>query len=318
MNLKFKNALVTGGAGFIGSHLVDALLKKGCNVTVIDNLSTGNLSNLKEVYEHITFYHDDIRNQKILQKVSKNCDVIFHEAALVSVPQSVDDPVDSAMINELGTLNVLEAARQNNVKKVVLASSCAVYGDDPVLPKEEKMVPKPQSPYAVQKLAGEFYARLYSELYNLETVCLRYFNVFGPRQDPSSPYSGVISIFMTKAAQGVNPVIFGDGNQYRDFVFVKDVIRANLLAATSENISGRALNIGTGKFVRIKELWEIISQMAKTRINPEYKPSRPGDILESVADINNAKKNLGFVPDYPFEKGIEATYNYYLTANEHE
>ncbi len=212
----------------------------------------------------------------------------------------------------------MEAARQNHVKKVVLASSCAVYGDDPVLPKEEKMFPKPQSPYAVQKLTGEFYAHLYAELYNLETVCLRYFNVFGPRQDPSSPYSGVISLFMTKASDRKKPVIYGDGNQYRDFIFVKDVVRANLLAATAENIGGQIFNVGTGKFVRINRLWEIISRLADIKIKPEYQLSRPGDITESVASIDRTRKQLGFKPGYIFEKGLEITYDYYLTANRHK
>ena len=235
---KIKKAIVTGGAGFIGSHLVDALVSADCDVTVLDNLSTGNLLNLNHIENRITFYKGDIRDQKILYKASKDCDIIFHQAAVVSVSQTVDNPVDSAMVNDMGTLFVLEAARKNNVKRVVSASSCAIYGDDPDLPKRENMNPKPQSPYAVQKLAGEFYARLYFELYNLETVCLRYFNVYGPRQDPSSLYSGVISIFMTKASNRNTPVIYGDGNQYRDFIFAKDVVKANLLAANGSKAQG--------------------------------------------------------------------------------
>jgi len=318
MYFKFNKALVTGGAGFIGSHLVDGLLAKGCQVTVIDDLSTGNLANLEHVKKHITFYQGDIRNQELLTQAASNCDVIFHLAAMVSVPRTVDNPVDSAMINEMGSLFVLEAARQNNIKRVVFSSSCAVYGDDPEIPKHENMSPKPQSPYAVQKLSSEFYARLYLDLYNLETVCLRYFNVYGPRQDPSSPYSGVISIFMTKAASNSPPVIYGDGNQYRDFIFVKDVVRANLLAANTDEARGKIFNIGTGGFVRVAQLWGMISKLTDLKIEPEYKPSRAGDIIESVADIAFAKKVLGFEPEYSFEKGLEITFNYYLTTNKHE
>lgn len=318
MNLKFKKALVTGGAGFIGSHLVDGLLSEGCEVTVLDNLSTGRLSNLNQIKEHITFYKADIRDRETLEKAARDCDVIFHQAAVVSVPRTVDNPVDSAMVNEMGTLFVLEAARKNDVKRVVLASSSAVYGDDPVLPKHENMNPKPQSPYAVQKLSGEFYARLYLDLYSLKTVSLRYFNVYGPRQDPSSHYSGVISIFMNRACSKEAPVIYGDGNQYRDFVFVKDVVRFNLLAANTDKASGKTFNVGTGRFVRINRLWERISQLAGFNIEPKYEPPRAGDIMESVASIDYAGKTLGFKPEYSFEKGLEETFEYYLTANKHE
>ena len=312
MNLKFSKVLVTGGAGFIGSHLVDALLSEGCEVAVIDDLSTGRLSNLEHIKERITFYKDDIRNKEILTKAARDCDIIFHQAAMVSVPKTVDNPVESAMVNELGTLFVLEAARTNNVKQVVLASSCAVYGDDSDIPKHENIDPRPQSPYAVQKLTGEFYALLYFELYDLETVCLRYFNVYGPRQDSSSPYSGVISIFMTKASSKSPPVIYGDGNQYRDFVFVKDAVKANLLAANANEAKGKTFNVGTGRLVRINSLWEMISQLAGFNIEPGYEKSRPGDILGSVASINHAKTVLGFEPEYSLEKGLEETFKWYM------
>ena len=287
-------------------------------MTVLDNLSTGHLSNLRHIESRITFYKGDIRDQDILIKASKNCDIIFHQAAVVSVPQTVDNPIDSAMVNDMGTLFVLEVARKNNIKRVVLASSCAIYGDDPEIPKHEEMRPKPQSPYAVQKLTGEFYARLYFELYGLETVCLRYFNVYGPRQDPSSPYSGVISIFMTKASVKKTPLIYGDGNQYRDFIFVKDVVKANLLAANGTEAKGKIFNIGTGRYIRVNELWEIISQLAGNNIKPKYKPDRSGDIRESVANIDYARKVLGFKPEYSFEKGLKETFEYYLTTNEHK
>ena len=311
MKLKFNKALVTGGAGFIGSHLVDALLSEGNEVTVLDNLSTGRLSNLEHIIDRITFYQGDLRNQEILTNAAKDCDIIFHQAAVVSVPSTVDDPVDSAMVNEIGTLLVLEAARKNNIKKVIFASSCAVYGDDPDIPKHESMTPKPKSPYAVQKLSGEFYARLYFDLFSIESVCLRYFNVYGPRQDPSSPYSGVISIFMTQAFAKKTPVIYGDGNQYRDFVFVKDVVRFNLLAASADEAIGKTFNVGTGKFTRINRLWEMIRRLEGFNIEPEYERARPGDIRESVASIDYAKKTLGFEPEYSFENGLKETFDWY-------
>jgi len=315
MKLKYKKALVTGGAGFIGSHLVDALLSEGCAVTVLDNLSTGRLSNLEQAIDRITFYQGDLRNQEILINAAKDCDIIFHQAAVVSVPLTVDDPVDSAMVNEMGTLLVLEAARKNNIKKVVLASSCAVYGDDPDIPKHETMTPNPKSPYAVQKLAGEFYARLYFDLFGLEPVCLRYFNVYGSRQDPSSPYSGVISIFMAKASSKKTPVIYGDGNQYRDFVFVKDVVRFNLLAASSDEAIGKTFNVGTGNVTRISRLWEMIRRIEGFNIEPEYERARPGDIRESVASIDYAKKTLGFKPEVSFENGLKETFDWYMNKN---
>lgn len=311
MSIKFKNALVTGGAGFIGSHLVDALLSEGCAVTVLDNLSTGHLYNLKHIKDSITFYKGDIQDAKTLMKTVRYCDVVFHQAAVVSVPQTVEQPVESARVNDIGTLMVLDAARKNNVKRVVIASSCAVYGEAPNLPKTEDMRPRPFSPYAVQKLTGEFHARLYHDLYKLETVCLRYFNVYGPRQDPSSPYSGVISIFMNKAVSKEPPLIYGDGNQYRDFVFVRDVVRANILAATSEGAGGSIFNVGTGNSVRISRLWEEICRMSGSNIAPIYEAPRPGDIRESLADVSLVKSVLGFEPEYSFQKGLEMTFDWY-------
>ena len=311
MEYKFKNPLVTGGAGFIGSHLVDSLIEKGCKVTVLDNLSTGSLYNLAHINDRITFIQGDIRDYETVIKAAKGCDVIFHQAAMVSVPQTVKEPVDSAMVNDMGTLFVLESARKNNIKRVVLASSCAVYGDYPQVPKDENMNPEPLSPYAVQKLAGEMYAGLYPDLYGIETVCLRYFNVYGPRQDPSSPYSGVISIFMKKAILNEPPVIYGDGNQYRDFVFVKDVVRANLLAAYAENAGGKVFNVGTGVFIDINRLWDMIRRISGVNIKPEYKPLRPGDILKSVASIDRAKADLSFESEYIFENGLAETFKWY-------
>ncbi len=306
-----KQALVTGGAGFIGSHLVDALLDDGCEVVVLDNLSTGHLSNLEHVYKDIDFREGDIRDLETMKQSATGCDVIFHLAAVVSVPQTVADPVHSAQVNDLGTLNVLETARLQKVKRVVLASSCAVYGDDPEIPKHEGMLLRPQSPYAVQKLTNELNARLYAELYGLDTVCLRYFNVFGPRQDPSSPYSGVISIFMTRAVENEAPIIYGDGRHFRDFIYVKDVVGANLLAAAAQKAGGKIVNIGTGCHVRISRVWESISALAGVRLQPFFENARPGDIVESVADIQIAGSLLGFEPQYSFQEGLERTFNWY-------
>jgi len=307
----FRKVLVTGGAGFIGSHLVDALVEQGCAVNVLDDLSSGNFANIAHHRKSIDFQQGDIRDLDTLRRMAAGCDVIFHQAAVVSVPQTVADPVGSAAVNDTGTLMVLEAARQASVKRVVLASSCAVYGDDPEIPKHEQMQVKPQSPYAVQKFTNELYAKLYAELYGLATVCLRYFNVFGPRQDPSSPYSGVISIFMTRAAASMRPVIYGDGSQYRDFVFVKDVVQANLKAAAADQVDGEVLNVGTGRFIRIQDLWRRTAAMAGVDLAPEYAPQRKGDILESVADIRKASHRLGFKPVYAFADGLRITYDWY-------
>jgi nucleoside-diphosphate-sugar epimerase len=311
MQIDFKNALVTGGAGFIGSHLVDALVSAGCKVTVLDNLSTGNLLNLGPLTDQITFYKNDIRQLEMLEKAAEGCDVIFHLAAVVAVQQTISNPVESTMINDIGTLNVLEAARAKNVRRVVLASSCAVYGDDPRLPKLETMTPRPASPYAVHKLSAEHYARVYFELFGLETVSLRFFNVYGPRQDPSSPYSGVISIFMAKAASNQVPVIYGDGNQSRDFVYVKDVVKANLLAAGADNLAGNVLNIGSGSYVLINRLWELIASLGGQRLAPKYEPARNGDILHSVAGMELTRSILNFKNDFTLEQGLEMTFDWY-------
>ncbi|HIJ55521.1 MAG TPA: SDR family oxidoreductase [Deltaproteobacteria bacterium] len=311
MKLNFQRALVTGGAGFIGSHLVEALIENKCDVVVLDNLSSGNPSNLLPFKDRITFKEGDIRDRDMLSKAACGCDAVFHLAAVVSVPQTVEEPVDSAMVNDIGTLFVLEAARTLNIKRVVLSSSCAVYGDDPELPKNESMNVKPLSPYGVQKLNGEHYARIYCDLYGVKTACLRYFNVFGPRQDPSSPYSGVISIFMTKSINAETPVIFGDGNQSRDFVFVKDVVRANLLAANNDRAAGLVFNVGTGRSMTINELWRLTSGLSGFHGEPTHLDSRPGDIYASLGDTRRAESDLGFKAEYDFEQGLALTFQWY-------
>ncbi len=299
--------LVTGGAGFIGSHIVDALARRGDEAVVYDNLSTGRMSNLDGAGDRIVFVRGDIRDCDALVAASRKCDLAFHLAAMVSVPQTVEAPLESCRINEEGTLNVFEACRKNKVGRVVFSSSCAVYGDAPGLPKSETMLPKPQTPYAVQKLAGEHYARMYFELYGLETACLRYFNVFGPRQDPSSPYSGVISIFMDTAKRRGTPVIYGDGSQTRDFIYVEDVVEANLLAAETPGAAGMVFNIGNGAQIEISALWEQIRRINDIRTNPEYAPPRAGDILKSEADTESARRVLNFKPKYSVYEGLKIT-----------
>ncbi len=311
MDVPFRKALVTGGAGFIGSHLADALVESGVEVVVVDNLATGHRDNLDRIADRITFLEGDIRDRNLMDRAAEGCEVVFHQAAVVSVPQTVADPVTSAEVNELGTLAVLEAARAKKARRVVLASSSAVYGDDPEMPKRESQRPKPLSPYAVQKLAGEYYAGLYAGLYGLETVCLRYFNVFGPRQDPSSPYSGVISIFMAKSAAGEAPSIHGNGEQYRDFVYVADVVAANLLSAVREGAAGGVFNVGTGRSITINRLWETVRDLSGISLAPAHGPPRAGDIVASVSSIDHARQVLGFSPRFTFEEGLRKTHNWY-------
>ncbi len=314
--MDLEQVLVTGGAGFIGSHLVDALVAKGCRVRVLDDLSTGKPGNLSGVEDQIEFHLGDIGELPLVMDLATGCDAIFHLAAEVSVPRTVENPVASALINEMGTLNVLEAARKKRVPRVVFSSSCAVYGDGVDAPKREEMAPEPLSPYAVQKLTGEHYARLYHDLYGVGAVALRYFNVYGPRQDPSSPYSGVISIFMTRAVSRETPVIYGDGGQYRDFVFVKDVVAANLLAAETPGAAGRVFNVGTGSFVTVNDLWRNLCQLTGIAVSPEYRPPRPGDIRKSVAAFDRFKKMLGFEPSFDFAKGLALTLDWYERRKE--
>ena len=315
MKLPFKSALVTGGAGFIGSHLVEALVLSGCRVAVLDNLSSGRYANLEHLEGRFSFYPEDIRNRASLDAAIENCEVIFHLAAVVSVPQTIKNPVGSAAVNDMGTLHVLDAARQNKVKRIVFSSSCAVYGDDPRLPKREDMHPKPLSPYAAQKLAAEYYAKVFCALYGIETAVLRYFNVYGPRQDPSSPYSGVISIFMTNALQKNPAVIYGNGNQSRDFIYVQDVVRANLLAATAEHAGGQVINIGSGSSVTINKLWQAISALCGLSLEPQYAAKRPGDIIKSLAGVDKARSFLGFESEVSFTEGLELTLEWYRTRD---
>lgn len=301
--------LVTGGAGFIGSHLVDHLLMRGDRVRVLDNLSTGHLENLAGVMDKIEFIEGDVRDEGVVHKATAGVDLVFHLAAMVSVPESMEKPIEAELINAVGTLNILNTIKRGGVRRLVLSSTCAVYGDEPTLPKMEVMRPYPQSPYAVSKLAAEAYCRFFNESFGQEAAILRYFNVYGPRQDPSSPYSGVISIFVDKILQGIRPSIFGDGEQTRDFVFVKDVVRANLLASEIPAAAGKVFNIGTGRPVSINQLLKTLSHVLQCDLKPDYKPARPGDIRHSFADPTLARSLLGWSARISLEEGLQQLVN---------
>jgi UDP-glucose 4-epimerase len=310
--------LVTGGAGFIGSHIVDALIERGHDVVVLDNLSSGHRENLTQVMDRISFIEGDVRDPETCLTAAEGCDGIFHEAALVSVADSIARPCDNHDINISGTLNILEAARTCGVKRVVVASSAAVYGNSPELPKHEEMLPEPMSPYAVAKITGEHYLRTYAELYGLEGVALRYFNVYGPRQDPSSPYSGVISIFAERVRQGLPVTIHGDGRQTRDFIHVADVVSANLLAMTMDfpaisnpqlqTANFSALNVATGKPHSLLELLGHLEEAAGKTVERSFAPVREGDIRHSVANISRME-STGWMPTVGFSSGLTVMLN---------
>lgn len=302
---------ITGGCGFIGSHVAEELVGKGQSVVIYDNLSSGYEKNIAHIKDKCDFIKGDIRDEQLLTDSMKGADYVFHYAALVSVFDSVDRPQDNNSINITGTLNVLLAAKTNKVKRVVLASSAAVYGNDPVLPKNEKMLPQPESPYAIGKITGEYYMRVFASLYNVEAVCLRFFNVFGPRQDPSSMYSGVISKFTDTLKKKEIPKIFGDGKQTRDFVYVKDIVQANLLAMHSDKVGkGEVFNAATSKASSLIELLNTINGILNLDIKPEFHESRSGDIRHSYASIDSAKEVLGYSPNYTLEKGLEGLLSY--------
>jgi UDP-glucose 4-epimerase len=298
------NCLVVGGAGFIGSHLVEALVGRGDTVRVLDDLSTGHLHNLAGVDGKFEFIRGDILDEETMRRAMTGIDRVFHLAAMVSVPQSMVQPAKAELVNALGTLNVLLSAREEGVRRVVLSSTSAVYGDEPTLPKIETMPPCPKSPYAISKLAAEHYCQLFTDAFGLETAILRYFNVFGPRQDPSSAYSGVISIFADKMARGESPLIYGDGEQTRDFVFVTDVVQANLLAAEHPQAAGRIFNIGAGQAVSINHLFRTMADIYRVDLSPHYQPARSGDIRHSYCDPVAARDGLGWSAQVDFETGL--------------
>lgn len=296
-------ALVTGGAGFIGSHIVERLLNDGHKVVVLDDFSTGHRHNLP-VHDALTIIEGDISNYDTVKQCMACVDWVFHKAAVASVPRTVNDPVGSSLINYLGTLHLLEAARDHNVKRFVFASSAALYGDDPTLPKQESMRPVTLSPYAVDKLASESACGMYSRLYGLETVCLRYFNVYGPRQDPSSPYSGVISIFTNKLSHNEIPTIYGDGEQTRDFVFVSDVVEANIRAVTEKGCTGQFFNIACANKISLNRLLKTLCELYEVELNARYEEARQGDIKHSYANIDKAETLLNWSPRIELKEGL--------------
>ena len=307
VNSKERLALVTGGAGFIGGHLVEGLLRAGWLVRVIDDLSAGSEQNLAHAMDRIEFTRGDIRDADLLGRIMDGVEVVFHHAAMASVPGSIAMPLLSNSINADGTLLVLEAARQSGVRRVVYAASSAVYGNSEVLPKVETLPAAPLSPYALQKYTGEVYCRLYSAFYGLETVALRYFNVFGPRQDPNSDYAAVIPCFVTAAVAGKPPVIYGDGDQTRDFIYVKNAVQANLLAADAERASGAVINIAAGKRTSLNGLWQSIRKIVGTDLEASYAAPREGDVRDSVADLALASDLLGYDPSVGLDEGLAGT-----------
>ncbi len=306
-----KKVLVTGGAGFIGSNLVRELLNRGYSVKVLDNFSSGKRDNLKPFGKDIELIEGDIRSYHIVREAVKDTDVVFHQAALPSVPRSVKDPITSNEVNVNGTLNVLDASVSASVRRVIYASSSSVYGDNPELPKHEGMLPNPLSPYAVSKLAGEKYCSVFSRIYGLETIALRYFNVFGPNQDPTSQYSAVIPKFIKAVSNDESPVIFGDGEQSRDFTFVSNVVEANILASAASCESGIAINCACSGQITLNELVEHINRLLGKNIRPIYADPRTGDIKHSFADIKMAREKINFSPSVDFEKGLELTVTSY-------
>jgi len=305
-----KKALVTGGAGFIGSHIAHRLLELGHQVVVLDNFSTGRRENLAHIAKDVQIIEGDVRDPAKVAEATAGCTLVFHEAAIVSVPYSVEHPEESNDVNIRGTMHVLQAARKAGAKRVVFASSAAIYGEEPTLPKVESMLPEPLSPYGIEKITGEHYLATWSGLFGVETVALRYFNVFGPRQDPRSPYSGVISIFVDRILAGKPITFFGDGGQTRDFVYVANVVDANVLAATRDGVSGRRFNVACGQRTTLLELADMIGRAADKPVEKAFADPRAGDIRHSVADIAPARAELGYEPKVGVEEGLRHLVDY--------
>src|SRR5512135_118584 len=306
-----KRALVTGGAGFIGSHLAEGLLKHGYQVRVLDNFATGRRDNLAHVANDIELMEGDVRNLTTVRTAVRNVDVVFHEAALPSVERSVKNPLESNEVNIAGTLNVLVAARDANVGRVVYAASSAAYGNTLSLPKEESMTPDPLSPYAIGKLAGEQYMKVFTQLYGLSTVSLRYFNVFGPRQDPTTQYAGVIAKFTTCALEGKPYPVYGDGEQSRDFTYVENVVLSNLLAVEAQLDHSPLLNIAYGERTTLNQILKMLNEVTNQNLPAHYGPERAGDVRHSHANLERAKKVLGYAPTVDVREGLRRTLEWY-------
>jgi UDP-glucose 4-epimerase len=306
-----RTFLVTGGAGFIGSHIAETLVRRGDRVRVLDNLCTGHLSNMDSFRDKIEFIEGDVTDAKVVDQAVKGVDCIFHEAALASVPLSVERPLDSHAACVTGVVTILDAARRAGVRRVVYAASSAAYGDQPTSSKRETDLPAPLSPYAAAKLSGELYCQAFWSSFGLETVAIRYFNVFGPRQDPHSQYSAVIPLFITAMLAGKQPVIYGDGRQSRDFSFVANVVHANLLAADAPNVAGRTINAADGRSIDLLKLMEMLNRQLGLNVPPQFAPPRLGDVRESQADITLARRLLAYEPQVDFEEGLRQSIDYY-------
>ena len=303
--------VVTGGAGFIGSNTVDELVRRGHSVVVLDDLSAGKEDNLAEIRNKITFIKGSITDIEVVRKAMHEAEYVLHLGARTSVPRSVKDPIETNKINIEGTLNVLVAAKELKVKRVVFAASSSAYGETPTLPKVETMQPEPISPYGVTKYVGELYGQTFGRCYGLENVALRYFNIFGPRQDPGSPYSGVLAKFCTAFLEGTPPSVFGDGEQTRDFTYVENAVQANLLACEAPNASGKVFNVGVGGRVSLNEVLRELRKITGKALEAKYEPPRDGDIRDSQADISRAREFLGYEPQVSFEEGLAWTFEWY-------
>lgn len=303
--------LVSGGAGFIGSNIVRALVSQGETVRVFDNFSTGRRANLADILTEVEIIEGDLCDPVVCSDAARGVDYILHQGAIPSVQRSVEDPLTSNNVTANGTLNLLMAAREAKVQRLVCASSSSIYGDSPTLPKHEDMAPQPKSPYAVAKLSAEKYCQVFTELYGLETIALRYFNVFGPYQDPSSEYSAVIPLFINAMLAGKAPTIYGDGLQSRDFTHVSNVVEANLLAATAPNVAGQVFNIACGKSYTLLDLIESLNKILDVQIQPSFGPPRAGEVKHSIADISRAEKYLGYKAGTDFESGLRQTVEWY-------
>ena len=306
-----ERALVTGGAGFIGSNLVERLLRDGHEVRVLDNFATGRRENLVGLAGEVEIVEGDVQSYERAFNAVRGCDVVYHQAALPSVPRSIQDPLTSSNVSVTGTLNVLLAARDTDVRRVVFASSSSVYGANRELPKQEAMAAAPISPYAVSKLAAENYCMAFHRVYGLETVALRYFNVFGPRQDPLSQYSAVIPKFVTAIQSGQRPVVYGDGEQSRDFTYIDNTLDANLLAASADGVAGEVFNVACGERISLNELLRSLAEIAGTTVDAEYVEGRPGDVPHSLADIGKARDLLGYEPRVSVADGLAKSFEHY-------
>lgn len=305
-----KKVVVTGGAGFIGSHIVEYWSKQNADVLVLDNLRSGFEKNLNG-FKNVTFVKGSITDKDVVFSVLENADYVHHLAAMISVPESVENPFECVSINVNGLLNVLEASAKHKIKKIVHSSSAAVYGDNPVSPKTISMKPEPKSPYGITKLDGEYYLQSYLENFGLQTISLRYFNVFGPRQDPKSQYAAAIPIFVNNALQNKEIIIYGDGKQTRDFIFVKDVVAANVLAATTENVNG-TFNVACGSAISINQLVNLVLELTNSKSQIRYEKERAGDIKHSLAAIDETKQQLNFLPKHDLHEGLKETINYFI------